>query len=221
MPQYSSIPDNDLWEQLILLQGESFSTSGRGSRPGKPFTYTIRGGEMIVSAKAKTITKATVLHAYENALHLQSVEGYVKGPKKLNVPGAASYLYPVFLRLGIITRTPLTLLTGSDIILSDTDERDDTMPRPKGSKNKKNTTAVTLQSVESIDEKIAAAEAAIASLTEELKARKTELKELTKQKAEAEAAAAAKKAEEDKAKLLEAIEASGKTVDEIIALINQ
>ena len=38
---------------------------------------------------------------------------------------------------------------------------------------------------------------------------------------QAEAAAAAKKAEEDKAKLMEAIAASGKSVDEIIELLKQ
>ena len=91
------------------------------------------------------------------------------------------------------------------------------MPRPKGSKNKK--TAIVIESVENIDEKIAAAESAIAALTEELKARKAELKDLAKAKAEAEKLAAEKKAEEDKARLMEAIAASGKSVDEIIGLL--
>lgn len=91
------------------------------------------------------------------------------------------------------------------------------MPRPKGSKNKK--TAVVIEAVENIDEKIAAAEAAIAELTESLKAKKAELKELAKAKAEAEKLAAEKKAEEEKAKLMDAITASGKSVDEIISLI--
>ena len=93
-----------------------------------------------------------------------------------------------------------------------------TMPRPKGSKNKKS--LVAIDTVENIDEKIATAESAIVALTEELKARKAELKELTKAKAEAEKLAAEKKAEEDKAKLMEAIAASGKSVDEIISLLN-
>ena len=92
------------------------------------------------------------------------------------------------------------------------------MPRPKGSKNKKS--LVVIDTVENIDEKIATAESAIAALTEELKARKAELKELTKAKVEAEKLAAEKKAEEDKAKLMEAIAASGKSVDEIISLLN-
>ena len=93
-----------------------------------------------------------------------------------------------------------------------------TMPRPKGSKNKKS--LVVVDTVENIDEKIIAAESAIAALTEELKTKKAELKELTKAKAEAEKLAAEKKAEEDKAKLMEAIAASGKSVDEIISLLN-
>ena len=92
------------------------------------------------------------------------------------------------------------------------------MPRPKGSKNKKS--LVVVETVENIDEKIATAESAIAALTEELKAKKAELKELTKAKAEAEKLAAEKKAEEDKAKLMEAIAASGKSVEEIINLLN-
>lgn len=91
------------------------------------------------------------------------------------------------------------------------------MPRPKGSKNKKS--LVVIDTVENIDEKIVTVEAAIASLTEELKAKKAELKDLMKAKARAEKLTAEKKAEEDKAKLLEAIASSGKSVDEIISLI--
>ena len=67
------------------------------------------------------------------------------------------------------------------------------MPRPKGSKNKKS--LVVVETVENIDEKIATAESAIAALTEELKTKKAELKELTKAKAEAEKLAAEKKEE--------------------------
>ena len=93
------------------------------------------------------------------------------------------------------------------------------MPRPKGSKNKK--TAVVIETVENIDERIAAVESAISSLAEELKAKKAELKELTKAKVAAEKLAAEKKAEEDKTKLLDAVAASGKSIDEIIDMINQ
>lgn len=93
------------------------------------------------------------------------------------------------------------------------------MPRPKGSKNKKS--AVVLDALENIDEKIAAAEAKVAALTEELKNQKAELRKLNKAKVEAEKLAAEKKAEEDKSKLMAAIAASGKSVDEIISLLEK
>ena len=91
------------------------------------------------------------------------------------------------------------------------------MPRPKGSKNKKAFEQV--ESIETIDERIAAAETAIASLSEELKAKKAELKRYQKMKEEAERIAAEKKAEEDKAAILAAVEASGKSVEEILELL--
>ena len=95
------------------------------------------------------------------------------------------------------------------------------MPRPKGSHNKpKNAVVSELeQSVENIDERIAEVEKAIEILKTDLKAKKAELKELTKFKERAEAIAAAKKAEEDKEAILAAVAASGKTVDEILELL--
>ena len=91
------------------------------------------------------------------------------------------------------------------------------MPRPKGSKNKKTTITV----IENIDDKIAVAEAAVSSLTEELKAKKKELKDLLRAKEQAAVLAAEKKAEEDKAKLLDAVAASGKSIDDIISLLQE
>ena len=91
------------------------------------------------------------------------------------------------------------------------------MPRPKGSKNKK--AFEQMESIENIDERIAATEAAIASLTEELKAKKAELKRYQKMREEAERIAAEKKAEEDRAAILAAVEASGKSVEEILELL--
>lgn len=94
------------------------------------------------------------------------------------------------------------------------------MPRPKGSKNKKTTISTeVIETAESIDERIATAEAAIATLTDDLKSKKAELKQLLKLKAEAEAVAAKKKAEGDKAAILAAVEASGKSIDEILELL--
>ncbi len=73
------------------------------------------------------------------------------------------------------------------------------MSRTKGSKNK---------SVLTIDERIAAAVDELESLQEQVKEKKAELREM---KAEKEA--------EDQKKLLAAVAASGKTVEEVIALI--
>ena len=87
------------------------------------------------------------------------------------------------------------------------------MPRPKGSKNKK--TPV----IENLDERIAAAEAEISRLGGELKRRKTELRTLTKAKLSADRAAAARKAEEDRQAILAAAEASGKSVEELVAFL--
>ena len=94
------------------------------------------------------------------------------------------------------------------------------MPRPKGSKNKKATApAIVTSSVEEIEQKMAAVEAEITSLSEQLKNRKDELKALAKEKEAAIAAAAAKKAEEDKQAILDAVEKSGKSIEEILELL--
>lgn len=73
------------------------------------------------------------------------------------------------------------------------------MPRTKGSKNK---------AVLSINERIANVTAEIESLQEQLKEKKAELKKLN-----------AEKEEEDKKRLMEAVLASGKSIDEVIAWV--
>lgn len=90
-----SLPEKEtaLWEALEKLQGYPFSTA-----KGLEFTYAIRGGEMFVDRKEKSITQATVFMAFEKALELGD---RATGPKKLGTFGA-SYLYPVFVNLGII-----------------------------------------------------------------------------------------------------------------------
>ncbi|MCD8010073.1 MAG: hypothetical protein LUF34_04655 [Lachnospiraceae bacterium] len=90
--------EDALWAALRAFQGYPFRTA-----KGLTFTYTVRGGELFVDRKEKSITRATVDLAFRRALELQ----VVTGPKKLGVFGA-SYLYPIFLHLGIITREPVT-----------------------------------------------------------------------------------------------------------------
>lgn len=87
-----------LWSTLELFQGSEFHTS-----KNLQFTYTIRGNEMFVSRKDKSLTRATVALAMRTAVKRQQECGAVTGPKKLGTFGA-SYLYPVFIRIGVIHR---------------------------------------------------------------------------------------------------------------------
>ena len=58
---------------------------------------------MFVERKETSITKATIMLAFQKAIQIQNEQGCVSGPKKLGSFGA-SYLYPIFLRIGFITR---------------------------------------------------------------------------------------------------------------------
>ena len=95
------------------------------------------------------------------------------------------------------------------------------MPRPKGSKNRVKTVGAVnaVPSQEEIGKKIDEINAEIGKLGEEIKAKKAELKKLMKAKADMEKAAAEKLAQENKARILAAVESSGKSVDEILELL--
>lgn len=88
--------DDSLWNALLEFQRCSFQTA-----KGFNFTYEIRGYEMFVDRKEKSVTRATVNMAFHKALEIQRTQGKVTGPKKLGTFGA-SYLYPVFIRIGVI-----------------------------------------------------------------------------------------------------------------------
>ncbi len=83
------------WQLLSTGQGELFYTA-----KGLPFSYVLRGGELFIDRKQKSITKATVAIALQRA---EALQGTVPGPKKLGVFGA-SYLYPIFVHFGIIKK---------------------------------------------------------------------------------------------------------------------
>lgn len=85
--------EDNLWAAIVVFSKYPFQTS-----KGLQFTYTVKGNEIFFSRREKSISKATVNVAYKNAV---SLGGVVSGPKKLGTFGA-SYLYPVFVRLGII-----------------------------------------------------------------------------------------------------------------------
>ena len=79
---------DNLWNAIVAFQGYPFKTS-----KGLSFTYKVKGGELFFTRKEKSITRSTVDIAFQKAT----------GPKKLGVFGA-SYLYPVFVRLGVINK---------------------------------------------------------------------------------------------------------------------
>ncbi len=82
-----------LWDALPLYQSYPFKTA-----KGLKFTYYIKGNEIFVDRKEKSITRATVNIALRNALESGAT---ITGPKKLGTFGS-SYLYPIFKILGII-----------------------------------------------------------------------------------------------------------------------
>ena len=84
---------------LECLQGCTFRTSR-----GLEFQYKIRGGEMFIDRRerSKSLTRSTVMLAFHRAKEIQEREGCVSGPKKLGTFGA-SYLYAIFLCLGVCT----------------------------------------------------------------------------------------------------------------------
>ena len=97
MEKYQSMPESDvLWEELSQMQGETFRTAR-----GLEFTYAIRGNELFVDRKDKSITRSTVDLTYRKAMDLLRAGEVVDGPKKLGTFGA-SYLFPIFIRLGVI-----------------------------------------------------------------------------------------------------------------------
>lgn len=85
-----------LWEALQLFEGYPFQTT-KGFR----YYYTIKGNEIFFTRKEKSVTRATVRIALQTALKLQKDGLRISGPKMLRVFGA-SYLYPVFIRMGVI-----------------------------------------------------------------------------------------------------------------------
>ena len=85
-----------LWSTLAAFEGYPFRTA-----KGLRFHYSIKGNEIFFSRKEKSVTRATANIALENAVKLQKEGFVITGPKMLHCFGA-SYLYPVFIRIGVI-----------------------------------------------------------------------------------------------------------------------
>lgn len=87
---------DSLWACIELFSGYSFKTVS-----GLRFEYTVKGGEIFINRKEKSITKASVKKAYNNVI---SSEGKLhKRPKDMGDIFGVSYIYPMFDRFGIIT----------------------------------------------------------------------------------------------------------------------
>ena len=91
-----SADEERLWMYLLFYEGECFKTAR-----GLEFTYTVKGNEIFVSRKDKSITRSTINAAYRRAKEILAAGGTVDGPKKLGTFGA-SYLYPIFQHIGVI-----------------------------------------------------------------------------------------------------------------------
>lgn len=85
-----------MWDALIAFEGYSFQTA-----KGLRYTYTVKGNELFFLRKEKSVTRASVEMALETAIELQKSNVRIRGPKMLRCFGA-SYLYPIFIRFGVI-----------------------------------------------------------------------------------------------------------------------
>lgn len=85
-----------LWETLISFEDYPFKTA-----KGLRFYYTVKSNELFISRKEKSVTRSSVNMAFETAVKLQREGSEIAGPKMLGCFGA-SYLYPIFIRIGVI-----------------------------------------------------------------------------------------------------------------------
>lgn len=85
-----------LWKTITAFEGYPFKTA-----KGLRYYYTVKGNELFISRKEKSVTRASVNMAFETAVRLQREGSEITGPKMLGCFGA-SYLYPIFIRIGVI-----------------------------------------------------------------------------------------------------------------------
>lgn len=97
--------EDALWDVLVLLEGKTFETAKHLN-----YSYSIKGYEIFVSRKDKSITRSTVNLSLWNAMELQRAGLPVSGPKKLKTFGA-SYLYPIFQEIGVIVPAEMEQLS--------------------------------------------------------------------------------------------------------------
>lgn len=89
----TEILGNELWKVVRVFENYPFYTM-----KGLRYTYKIKENELFVGRKEKGISKSTVMQAMQKVMELKQK---VKEPEQLEVSGA-SYLYPLFLKIGLI-----------------------------------------------------------------------------------------------------------------------
>lgn len=94
--EYTDEIEKTLWDTLLLFQGYLFRTV-----KGNPFHYHMKGNEVFIDRKEKSVTKSTVNMALKKVVKLQNDNISITGPKKIGCFGD-SYLYPIFVRIGVI-----------------------------------------------------------------------------------------------------------------------
>ena len=85
-----------LWETIAAFEDYPFKTA-----KGLRYYHNVKGNELFISRKEKSVTRASVNMAFETAVKLQREGSEITGPKMLGCFGA-SYLYPIFIRIGVI-----------------------------------------------------------------------------------------------------------------------
>lgn len=88
-----NITIDTLWQLLIDHQNQTFYTLKK-----LPFHYSVKGGEIFVDRRSKSITKAT----FEQSLgKLEADPENITGPKSLNVFGAP-YVWAILKAFDIV-----------------------------------------------------------------------------------------------------------------------
>ncbi|MDO5422993.1 MAG: GNAT family N-acetyltransferase [Eubacteriales bacterium] len=84
-----------LWEVITQYEGQLFFTS-----KNLPFQYRVRGGELFCDRKAKSITQATVVKAYQKICAARNAGEPITGPKMLGIFGAP-YIWSILKTVGL------------------------------------------------------------------------------------------------------------------------
>ncbi len=85
-----------IWEMLGVFEGYAFYTNS-----GRMFRYKIKGNELFIDRKEKSVTRASFEYAFDVVIRLKDEGIVIKGPKMMGCYGD-SYMYSIFVRLGII-----------------------------------------------------------------------------------------------------------------------